>query len=497
MKLKYILKHLGNCITDFIDSATEEIDIKRISHPDEKLEGDRGDVLFYGYSHEFSENTMGRIILTNKPVHCQYGCENNFIIVPEKELEKSIELIQELLSQEPVLIRFKNEMLDAIMENKSLSDILKTSYDYLKNPLIITDARYRLIDLYPDVKLNEPVWDEIRELGHASQKFMNEIESDNTKEVTLSRGYPFYLDWGFASDFRRIGIKISEGDKIFGVLGVLERFVEFQEIHRAISYILSNTIKFILQKEELPGDEESSYKETLLSNLIEGDVHDKKSLQEAFQISKSNWKPPYRLASILIPITSSSLMDLKETQETVMTGITSVQSTIRRSNIVFLLYGKDMDKSLIALEQSIGKMNRPCGLSSEFYDLLDTPAYHTQASIALKFAEGDSLLCFYENIYMDHMKKILCESNDKKVYIHPKIYILAEHDREHQTEYLQTLYNFLNAYKNTAVTADSMHVHRNTLNYRIKRAEEIMEISLEDDELCRYIQVSLDLYFDN
>ncbi|MEV4189634.1 helix-turn-helix domain-containing protein, partial [Streptosporangium canum] len=55
---------------------------------------------------------------------------------------------------------------------------------------------------------------------------------------------------------------------------------------------------------------------------------------------------------------------------------------------------------------------------------------------------------------------------------------LEEYDAAHQTELVETLETFLEESGSWAATADRLHVHVNTLRYRLKRIEELTGRSL-------------------
>jgi len=57
---------------------------------------------------------------------------------------------------------------------------------------------------------------------------------------------------------------------------------------------------------------------------------------------------------------------------------------------------------------------------------------------------------------------------------------LKQYDRDNQTAMLETLETFLDAAGKMNVTAQLLHIHTNTLGYRLRRIEEIMGIDLEN-----------------
>lgn len=68
---------------------------------------------------------------------------------------------------------------------------------------------------------------------------------------------------------------------------------------------------------------------------------------------------------------------------------------------------------------------------------------------------------------------------------------LREYDREHNGDLLHTLEVFLGCDSNTKLAAEALHVHTNTLNYRLKRIAEIGDIDLGnmDQKVSLYLDL--------
>ena len=56
---------------------------------------------------------------------------------------------------------------------------------------------------------------------------------------------------------------------------------------------------------------------------------------------------------------------------------------------------------------------------------------------------------------------------------------LYEHDRVNGTDYVETLTVYLDCFGNTALAAERLHIHPNTLRYRVRRLTELAEVDLE------------------
>ncbi len=69
---------------------------------------------------------------------------------------------------------------------------------------------------------------------------------------------------------------------------------------------------------------------------------------------------------------------------------------------------------------------------------------------------------------------------DAEGYENERLLRLERYDRENQTNLLQTLETFLDTAGKVKVTARKLHIHINTLSYRLRRIEEIIGVDLDD-----------------
>ena len=74
--------------------------------------------------------------------------------------------------------------------------------------------------------------------------------------------------------------------------------------------------------------------------------------------------------------------------------------------------------------------------------------------------------------------------------IHPEVTRLAEYDAVHHTEFARTLEVWLAKERSQAKTAAALHLHRNTLTYRLQRIRELLECDLEDDDTRLHLLLS-------
>jgi len=77
--------------------------------------------------------------------------------------------------------------------------------------------------------------------------------------------------------------------------------------------------------------------------------------------------------------------------------------------------------------------------------------------------------------------------------LHPVLKILRSYDDEHHTDFYETLRIYLKKERNIAETARTLHLHRNTLLYRLKRLGELVPDDLDDDRVRLHLLLSFEI----
>ena len=73
----------------------------------------------------------------------------------------------------------------------------------------------------------------------------------------------------------------------------------------------------------------------------------------------------------------------------------------------------------------------------------------------------------------------------------PEIHTLKTYDTLHDTAYMNTLYTYLTNECNVVKTAAALHIHRNTLMYRMNKIHDL--ISFDESSSIQRLQLHLSL----
>ncbi len=93
--------------------------------------------------------------------------------------------------------------------------------------------------------------------------------------------------------------------------------------------------------------------------------------------------------------------------------------------------------------------------------------------------------------------KILLSAKDKELlleFCEETLYKLKEHDRAHDSDYMELLRVYLDENMNIQTTARKTYTHRNTVNYRIQKIKELLDTEFATPEERLDYQMALYIY---
>lgn len=119
------------------------------------------------------------------------------------------------------------------------------------------------------------------------------------------------------------------------------------------------------------------------------------------------------------------------------------------------------------------------GISYPFLDVMKLPQFYRQATIALQYGrERGTAFNRCEEFALLYAQNIIRENSTTDL-AHPVLEKIREYDKSHDTEYLATLKEFLIHERSQTITAQVLHIHKNTLIYRVARIQELFALDLD------------------
>ncbi len=135
------------------------------------------------------------------------------------------------------------------------------------------------------------------------------------------------------------------------------------------------------------------------------------------------------------------------------------------------------------------------GISNPFQDISHFKHSYSNAFQALKIGKqiaGHNFVNFYDDLAI---KKLLLNNHPEvlKDFVEKTLGNLLNYSKNSRNEFLDTLIIYIKSNGNWSYTKDQLHIHGNTLSYRLKRIEEILKLKLNNYNHRLKIQIALDI----
>ena len=148
------------------------------------------------------------------------------------------------------------------------------------------------------------------------------------------------------------------------------------------------------------------------------------------------------------------------------------------------------------LDGYLKKKKLVCGISDPVSDLFAFKRYRKQAINAVRLRPyllaNDRNHIFYDEVKVYDLLSQIPRS-ELMYYCGRQAYELYQYDQAQQTCYLNTLMVYLQTNRSVNATARYLHVHRNTINYRIAKMRELFQLDLESFSVTNQILLSCQL----
>lgn len=149
-----------------------------------------------------------------------------------------------------------------------------------------------------------------------------------------------------------------------------------------------------------------------------------------------------------------------------------------------------------ALEIQLQTVGQTCGASTAFHTLPELKQYYDQATaaldIGLRLLEERQLFRYEDYICYD-MFRTCGEKTSLEQFILPGVRQLIEADRAQNLELMKTLRTYMYYGRSVQQTAELLHIHRNTVSYRIGKAFDILGFDMNDGRKSLQLSLSIQI----
>ena len=388
------------------------------------------------------------------------------------------------------------EELLRILPSGSLQDVMNISYKYVKVPVLVVDILYNVLGIAPEVKTGDYYWDYLLEHRGYETEMITQLYEEGIMQSVNVKKAPFIVNWGSCKERPKIQGVIKVNHIIEGYVTMNCTYEELTPDRMEAMEIIQNACTVLYSGKDSENSMKYTYQKSFAAELFGGRIHSQRQLDNWKNTVGISLEPSYLVAAITLSDEreKNTLSFIRKTLAT----LSPCQLALIRQNILYILYYQydrysSLENTWKYFKETLVKFNAHCGVSNLFDNLLEISIYQKQAEDAVILGRPlapKHHIHYYSDYYLPAILNPALKSLPRASFVSPVIPALQEYDQKNSTSLLTTLETYLEQFCHTANTIKELHIHRNTLLYRLKKIEEICDVSLQDYETLLHLMVS-------
>ena len=389
-------------------------------------------------------------------------------------------------------------ILDHLFHGESIQEMVDTFSKGLQNPVFVFNAGFYLIAASYDMANDHEKTKMIVENGHLTEKefkLLNDPEmpyafiKNREKPVRMHHRALGFDQLVCAIDTRK--------DMGHIVLCAINR--PLTESDESMILMLKKGIYQQMIRQEFIRNNSGFPYEFFLKDLLDGKIISTPNPEQL--MARIDMRFLDQIWCLVIETSRSSRyfnpLHIRNELETLVPGTKTLQYNGEIIALFQTEAGKDLPEA--AKEKLAGmceSYDLYAGMSNCFNNIMQLAAFYRQALEAIELGTaGRSIpgLYCYDKYYLHHIIDAFSQKTDAGDFCSPKLRTLLEYDSQNGTELAYSLYMYLICERNSINASKAMFIHRNTLIYRLKKIDSLVDISYDDYHERHYIILSYEM----
>ena len=440
--------------------------------------------------NRIEEFTEGPLIILDIPRHPSLSFD---VITLNEESNATIvwnilnnRLLEENLTQMDIA-----SLYSLVLNGSGIDALTRHAEELLGYPVSICDNSYTIISASPAMHNMPFGLDESSDGLFLSTGEIESLRRLQIEDKIYSTTEAFFVNTPDHPDTNWIFSAIRINRVMNGYVAIcLPSNVTATPRQLSVATALARLCSLEMQKHDYFIEQTGLQYETFLSDLLDGRFVDIHRINSRLKLLNRKIGSYFCLA--LFDRLSPSGSDFFQKRQLFVNSM----SIIYR-NIIVLLINQDTpinlnEEFLTPFREFAQRNNLRVVLSQPFADLSKTHVFFTQAHTYLKIAEQlpqDKTL----SLSCEALPYILFTNTDTSTLescIHYHLFQLQDYDSVYHTEFIPTLRAYIRMDRNMTKAACMLHIHRSTFFYRIKKIEELLDISITDSHLLFLYEIS-------
>ena len=367
-------------------------------------------------------------------------------------------------------------------------------YDAFQIPIIIVDEAYKLLAFANGGSFADPYWEDIVRNGAANSETITNhyLKAGYLDSISNSDG-AICVDWGVSRDYPQSCGPVYVNKELMGFISLLFMDTEKKEEACRLNAIVCSLFAVLLQT--------SDYQKKTMRNPIR-------------QIFARKFFDPDRISEPLDPKSFAPYVSIYPDYQVAVVGTLREDEPLREllrgrirslypdiiyqfqdQRLFLLLGGRSAETNAhmqARFREILTDYQLHAGISDRFRDVSGRFRYIEQAVAALDagiMTAPEQCVFLFDDIYpsviLSKAVSSLCPEN----LIPDELVRLAAYDAAHETDYLDTLRGYLYERNDLNRAAAYLHIHRNTLRYRLDKIRQITDAEPDDAQTALRLEI--------
>ena len=372
------------------------------------------------------------------------------------------------------MIEQRSTFLNFAFHVNNIHQLIAQGAHLLENPIAVFDPHYYTVAYSDTHGIQDEVWLAGKQRGYCLFEYAAMLHGlDHIRKHSA----PFEIFDDFGPHRRRISPLISNSVTI-GYLTVLEYHHRFEEISDDLYDLVIGAItKELALEQAIKQSQQTDSAEFLLVNLLNSEFANRMLYEQRVLGTEFEQNRQYRLLSIDMSSFQSKVTGEKHFKAQLSTLFPKAW-TVFHGQYVILLFDcgnyKIPEKWEDQISECLKKYGLSAGCSDVFSDLYSIRKHYHHAVTAEMLARklGHPVTIAKYDAYKLWALAASIETRDRMQYLSTPLLRLWQADQESGGEYVKTLFAFLESGERLEKAAQRLHIHRNTIVYRIGKMKE-------------------------
>lgn len=394
-----------------------------------------------------------------------------------------------------------NRLYLVLAHGRGLKGLVELADEFLQHPIAVCDSSYMIIESSASLQRISYGLGRNQSVTFLEGGEIESLRRLHIEEQIYKEGSAFLIRSEDHPDNNWIFCAIRIHNVMVGYVAVcLEADIEATEYELRITTALADACSVEMQKHDFFVTRSGLKYENFLVELLEGHFHDVNLISSRLELLDRKFCRYFCIIVFQCNEPHDSNIFNKRQMSILRNMYPNSMSVVYEDSIVLFINQEQMilfNEAFLSPIGDFARRNRmKAGFSQPFTDILRINAYYLQAKNTLRLGESwqpKKQLYFASEL----LPRYIFSKTDYmglEIGIHHHLHILNGYDINNNTEFLLTMRTYLTHDRNATKAAEALHIHRSTFFYRIKKIEELLDISISDSGLMFLYELSFQVW---